>query len=92
MGGGGTAPVSSVNVTCIPRKYLVLGQLGSGLLARDQDGQQERELHNAPISLGSFQLWDGMSTWLCIWRLALDFWSSKSLDLSSIDMIVVAVN
>ena len=39
--GGGTAPVSSVNVTWIPRQYLISGWLGSGLLAGDQDGKWE---------------------------------------------------
>ena len=91
-GSGGTAPVSVVNVTCIPRHYLVLRWLGSGLLAGDQDGKWEWELPNAPISLGSFQLWDGMSMWPSIWRLAPDVWSSKLLDLVAIDKIVVAVN
>ena len=91
-GSGGTAPVTLVNVTCISRQYLVLGWLGGGLLVGDQDGEQEGELPNAPISLGSFQLWDGMSTWPSFWRLAPDIWSSKSLDLAVIDMIVVAVN
>ena len=51
---GGTTPVSSLIVTCIPRQYLVLGWLGDSLLARDQDGKWEGELPNAAISLGSF--------------------------------------
>ena len=90
--GGGTTPVSLVNVKCIPRQYLVLGQLGSSLLAGDQDGKWEGELPNTPVSSGSFQLWDGMSTWPSIWRLAPDVQSSKSLDLVAIDMTVVTVN
>ena len=48
------APVSSVSVTCIPRQCLVIGQLGDGFLARDQDGRWEGALPNAPISSGSF--------------------------------------
>ena len=48
MGQWGTTPVSSVNVTCIPKQYLVLGQLGSSPLARDQDGKWEGELPDAP--------------------------------------------
>ena len=88
----GTTPVSSVNVTCIPKQYLVLGQMGSGLLARDQDVEQEGELPNAPISSGPFWHWDCTSAWPSVWRLAPDFWSSKSLDLVAIDMIVVAMN
>ena len=91
-GGGGTAPGSFVNVTCIPRCCLVLGQLGSGLLARDQDGEQEGKLHDASISSGSFQFQDDMPAWCSIWRLTPDIWSSKSLDLVAIDMIVVDVN
>ena len=90
--GGGTTPVSTVNVTCIPKQYLVLGWLGSGLLARDQDGKWEGELPNAPISSGHFQCWDCMPAWPTVWRLAPDIQSSKSLDLAAIDMIVVAVN
>ena len=89
---GGTAPVSSVNVTCIPKQYLVLGWLGSGLLAGDQDGKWEGELPNAPISSGPFQLWDGTSAWPSVWRLAPDIQSSKSLGLMAIDTIVLAVN
>ena len=89
--GGGTAPVFSVNVTGIPRQYLVLGWLGSGLLAGDQD-REWGELPNAPVSSGLFQLWDGIFTWFFIWRLAPDIWSSKLLDLAAIDMIIVAVN
>ena len=92
MGCGETAPVSLVNVTCIPRQYLVLGWLGGNLLARDQDGKWEGELTNAPVSSGSFQLWNGTSAWPSIWRLAPDVWSSKSLDLAAIDTIVVAMN
>ena len=89
---GGTAPVSSVYVTWIPRQYLVLGWVGGNLLAGDQDGKQERELLNAPISLGSFWLWDGPSMWHSIWGLVPDIQSSKSLDLVAIHTIVVAVN
>ena len=89
---GGTAPVSFVNVTWIPQQYLVLGLLGSGLLAGNQDSEQEGELPNAPVSSGSFQLWDGTSAQPSIWSLAPDVQSSKSLDLAAIDTIVVAVN
>ena len=39
LDGGGTAPVSSVNVTFIPKQYLVLGWLGGSLLAGDQDSE-----------------------------------------------------
>ena len=91
-GSGGTAPVSLVNVTCIPKQCLVLGWLGGSLLAGDQYGEQEGELPDTPISSGSFWLWDGMSMWPSIWRLAPDIWSSKSLDLVAIDMMVVAMN
>ena len=92
MGSGGTTPVSSVNVTWIPRQYLVLGWLGGRLLARDQDGEWEGELPNTPISSGSFQIWDGTSMQPSIWRLAPDIQSFKSLDLVAIDIIVVAMN
>ena len=50
------------------------------------------ELPDTPMSLGSFQLWDGMSTWPSIMKLAPDVWSSKSLDLVAIDTIVVAMD
>ena len=43
-------PVSSVIVTCIPKQGLVLGWLGGSLLAGDQDGEQEGNCPNAPIS------------------------------------------
>ena len=63
-----------------------------GLLVRDQDGEQEGELPNAPNSIRSFALWDGTSTWPSIWRLVPDVLSSRSLDLAAIDMKLVAVN
>ena len=63
MDGGGKAPVSLVNVTCIPKQYLVLGQLGGGPLARDQDGEWEGELPDTPISSGSFHHWVSTPTW-----------------------------
>ena len=47
---------------------------------------------DAPNSLGSFALWDGMSVWPSIWRLAPDVLSSRSLDLAAIDMKLVAMN
>ena len=90
--GGGTAPNSLVNVTCISRQCLVLGQFDSGLLAGDQDGKWEGELSSAPDSLRSFALWDGTSTWPSVWRLAPDVLSSRSLDLAAIDTKLVAVN
>ena len=62
------------------------------LLAGGQDGKWEGELSNVPISSVPFQLWDGTSTWPSVWRLATDDWSSKSLDLVAIDMIVVTMN
>ena len=83
---GGTAPTSLVNVTCISRKCLELGWLDGGLLARDQDGEWERELPNAPDSPGFFALWDGTSAWPSIWRFAPDILSARSLDLAAIDM------
>ena len=88
----GTAPKSSVNVTCISRQCLILGQLDGSLLARDQDGKWEGELSNAPDSHRCFALWDGMSTWHSIWRLAPEFLFTRSLDLAAIDMKLVAVN
>ena len=81
-----------ISVTCIPRQCLVLGQLGNGFLARDQDGKWEEALPDAPISSGSIQPLDGMGVWPSVWRLAPDVQSSKSLDLAAIDMTVVAVN
>ena len=77
---------------CIPRQCLVLGWLGSGLLAGDKGDKWMGELPNAPISSESFQLWDGMSMWPSIWRLAPDIWSSKLLDLVAIDMIVLGMS
>ena len=89
---GGTASVSSVKVTCIPKQYLVLGWLDSCLLTRDQDGEWEGELPNIPISSGTFQLWDSMSPWPPVWRWLPDLWSLGWLDLVAIDMVVVTVN
>ena len=87
----GTAPISLVNVTWIPRQYLILGWLGSGLPARDQDGEWW-ELPNTPVSSVSFQPWDGPSMQVSIWGFVPDVQSSKSLDLVAIDMIIVAMN
>ena len=92
MRGWGTAPNSSVNVTCISRQCFVLGWLDSGLLARDQDGKWEGELPNASDSCRSFALWDGTSAWPSIWRLAPDILSTRSLNLAAMDMKLVAVN
>ena len=89
---GGTASNSLVNVTCISRQCLVLEWLDGGLLARDQDGKWEGELPDAPNSPRSFALWDGMSTWPSIWRLAPDVLPPRSLSLAAIDMKLVAVN
>ena len=50
MRGWGTAPNSSVNVTCISKQCLLLGQLDGSLLARDQDCEWEGELPNASNS------------------------------------------
>ena len=90
--GGSTAPNSSVNVTCISRQCFVLGQLDGGLLARNQEGQWEGELPDASNSHRSFALWDGMSAWPSIWRLAPDVLSNRSLVLAAMDMKLVAVN
>ena len=90
-GGGGPAPNSSVNVKCISRQCFVLGQLDDGLLARDQDGKWEGELPCASDSHRSFALWDGMSTWPSVWRLAPDILSTRLLDLAAMDMKLVAV-
>ena len=90
--GGDTAPNSSINVTCISRQCLILGQLDGGLLARDQDGKWEGELSNASDSHRSFALWDGTSAWPSVWRLAPDVPFTRSLDLAAIDMKLVAVN
>ena len=71
---------------------MVLGQLGDGFLARNQDGEQEGALPNAPFSSGSFQHLDGRGVWPSVWRLAPDVQLSKLLDLVAIDVTVVAVN
>ena len=91
-GGGGVAPVSLINVMCIPRQCLMLGQPGNGFLAGDQDSKWEGVLPNAPISSESFQPLDGMGVWPSLWRLAPDVQSSKLLDLVAIDITVVAMN
>ena len=75
-----------------PGLCLVIEWLDGSLPARDQDGEREGELPNAPDSPRSFALWDGMSTWPSIWRLAPDVLSPRSLDLAAIDMKLVAVN
>ena len=92
MRGWGTAPNSSVKVTCISRQCLVLGQLDSSLLAGDQDGEWEGELSNASDSHRYFALWGGSSKWPFIWRLAPDVSSTRSHDLAAMDMKLVAVN
>ena len=70
----------------------VLGQLDSGLLAGDQDGEWEGELSDASNSCRSFAFWGGMSMWPSIWRLAPDVLSTRSLNLAAMDMKLVAVN
>ena len=90
--GGGTAPNFFVNVTCISKQCLVLGQLNGSLLAGDQDGKWEGELPDTSNSCRSFALWDGMSAWPSIWRLAPDILFPRSLNLVAIDMKLVAVN
>ena len=90
--GGGTAPNSSVKVTQISKQCFILGQLDSGLQARDQDGEWEGELSSASGSHRSFALWGGMSMWPSIWRLAPDISSTRSLDLAAMDMKLVTVN
>ena len=92
MRGWGTSPNSSVKVTHISKQCLILGQLDGGLLARDQDGEQEGELSNASSSHRSFALWEGTSVWPSIWRLTPDVSSTRSLDLAAMDMKLVAVN
>ena len=92
MRGGDTAPNYSVNVTCISRQYLVLGQPEGSLLAGDQECEWEGELPEASDSHWSFAPWDGMSAWPSIWRLAPDVLSPRSLDLAAIDVKLVAVN
>ena len=67
----------------------VAGQQPPG---QDQDGKWEGELPNASNSHRSFALWNGMSPWPSMWRLAPDILSPRSLDLAGIDMKLVAVN
>ena len=57
----------------------------------DQDSEWEGKLPNAPDSPRSFVLWDGMSTWPSIWRLAPDVLSPRSLILVANDIKLVAV-
>ena len=64
-------------------QYLVLRQLNSGLMARDQGGEWEGELPNAPNSPGSFTLWAALPCGPPIWRLAPDVQSSRLLDLAA---------
>ena len=64
----------------------------AALLARDQDGKWEGELPNASNSCRSFALWDGMSTWPSVWRLAPDVLYPRPLNLAAIDMKLVAVS
>ena len=89
--GGGTAPNFLVNVTCISRQCLILGWLGSGLVARDQDGKWEGELPDAPNSHRSFALWNGTT------HVALHLEASSSsfpcvTQFAAIGMKLVAVN
>ena len=71
---------------------LVLGWLDGGLLARDQDSKWEGELADASGYCRSFTLWDGTSMWPLVWRLAPDVSSTRTLNLSAMDMKLVAVN
>ena len=91
-GSGGAASLSSVKVTCIPRQYQVLGQIGAGCLSRERDGEWKGALPDTPISSRPFQPLGDVGVWPSIWRLAPDIWSSESLDLATIDMPVVAMN
>ena len=91
-GGRGTAPNSSVKVTCIYKQCFVLGQLDSCLLTGDQDGEWEGELSDASGPCRSFALWGGMSAWPSVWRLASEVSSTRSLILATMDMKSVAVN
>ena len=92
MRGWGTAPNSSVKVTCISKQYFILGWLDGGLWARDQDGKWEGELSDASSSCRSFTLWSGMSVWPSVWRLTPDISSIMLLYLAAMDMKLVAVN
>ena len=92
MRGWGTAPNSSVNVTCISRQCFIFRQLDGSLLAGDQDSEWEGELPNASDSHRSFALWDGTSMWPSIRRLAPDILSTRPLDLAAMDTKLVAVN
>ena len=85
------APNSSIKVTHISKQYFVLGQLDSGLQARDQDGELEGELSTASSSHRSFTLCVGTSAWPSVWRLAPDVSSTRSLDVTAMDMKLVAV-
>ena len=89
---GDTYHNSSVNVTCILRQYLLLGQLEGGLLAGDQDSEWEENYPRLLTPMDPFALWDGMSIWPSIWRLAPDVLFPRSLNLAAIDMKLVAVN
>ena len=72
-GSGGAAPPSLVKVTHIPRQYCVSG---NGNLSRDQDGEQEGALPDAPISLRPFLPLGDVGLWPSIWRLVPDIWLS----------------
>ena len=76
----------------ISKQCFALGQLDGGLLAGHQDHKWEGELSDASYSHRSFALWDGMSTWPSIWRLASDILSTRSLNLAAMDIKLVAVN
>ena len=88
--GGGDAPSSSVETTCIYRQYWVSGQLG--FLTRNWDGDQDGVLPNASGSSGPFQPLGWVRVWPSFWILVPGFCSSRSLNLVAIEMKTVAVN
>ena len=86
------APNSSIKVTRISKQYFVLGILDGGLWAGDQDSKQDGELSTASGSHGSFALWAGTFAWPSVWRLAPDTSSTRLLNLTAMDMKLVAVS
>ena len=84
--------LTSCSISSMPSRNERVGALPLIHLAGDQDSKWEVELPNASDSCRSFALWDGMSTWPSIWRLAPDVLSTRSLDLAVMDMKLVAVN
>ena len=90
--GGGTALSSSVDITCISKQYWVSGQLGFGLLARDQDGEHDGALPNASGFSWPFWPFVAVRVWPSVWILISGSKSSRSLDLVAIDIKTVAVN